>query len=71
MQQLFLDVELKIKDAVDHYHSDLKHLRTGRASLMILDGVSAEYYGSPTPLNQLANFSVPAATLIVAHPYDP
>ena len=71
MQQLFLDVELKIKEAVDHFHSDLKHLRTGRASLMILDGVSADYYGSPTPLNQLANFSVPDATMIVAQPYDP
>jgi ribosome recycling factor len=71
MQQLFLDVELKMKDAVEHFHADLKHLRTGRASLMILDGVTAEYYGSPTPLNQLANFSVPDATMIVAQPYDP
>lgn len=71
MQELFLDVELKMKHAVEHLHSDLMHLRTGRASLMILDGVTADYYGSPTPLNQLAGFSVPDATMIVAQPYDP
>ncbi|MDH3254892.1 MAG: ribosome recycling factor [Acidobacteriota bacterium] len=71
MQQVFLDVELKMRQTVEHFHEDLKHLRTGRASLMILDGVTADYYGSPTPLNQLANFSVPDATMIVAQPYDP
>ena len=71
MQEFFLEIELRMKHAVEHYHSDLKHLRTGRASLMILDGVTADYYGSPTPLNQLAGFSVPDATMIVAQPYDP
>jgi ribosome recycling factor len=71
MQEMFLDIELKMKQAVEHFHSELKHLRTGRASLMILDGVTADYYGTPTPLNQLANLSVPDASMIVAQPYDP
>jgi len=71
MQELFQEVELKMKHAVDHFHEELKHLRTGRASLAILDGVQANYYGTPTPLSQLANLSVADATLIVAQPYDP
>ncbi len=71
MKEVFLDVELKMKHAVDHLHKELRTLRTGRASLAILDGVTVDYYGTPTPLNQLANLAVPEATLIVAQPYDP
>jgi ribosome recycling factor len=71
MQELFLEIELKMKQAVDHLHEELKHLRTGRASLLILDGVLVDYYGTPTPINQLANLSVPDATMIVAQAYDP
>ena len=71
MQQVFQDIELKMKGAVDHLHQELKSVRTGRASLAILDGVSVDYYGAPTPLNQLANLSVADATLIVAQPFDP
>ncbi len=71
MKELFLDVELRMKNSVGHFHEDLKHLRTGRASLAMLDGVMVDYYGTPTPLNQVATLSVPDATLIVAQPYDP
>ncbi len=71
MQELFLEVELKMKAAVDHFHEELKHLRTSRASLTMLDGVMVDYYGSPTPINQVANLSVPDGTLIVAQPFDP
>lgn len=71
MQELFLEIELKMKHAVDHFHDELRHLRTGRASLLMLDGVMVDYYGTPTPLNQLTNLSVPEATMIVAQPFDP
>ena len=71
MQDLFLEIELKMKQGVDHFHDELKHLRTGRASLLMLDGVVVDYYGTPTPLNQLANLSVPEAAMIVAQPFDP
>ena len=71
MQEVFRDIELKMKAAVDHLHHELRSVRTGRASLAILEGVSVDYYGTPTPLNQLANLSVADATLIVAQPYDP
>ncbi|MEE8138642.1 MAG: ribosome recycling factor [Thermoanaerobaculia bacterium] len=71
MKELFLDVELGMKEALDHFHEELKHLRTGRASLAMLDGVMVDYYGAPAPVNQVANLAVPDATLIVVQPYDP
>ncbi len=71
MKEVFQSVELAMKKSVDHFHEELKHLRTGRASLTMLDGVMVDYYGTPTPLNQLANLSVPEASMIVAQPYDP
>ena len=71
MKELFLEIEIAMKHAVDHFHGELKHLRTGRASLSLLDGVTVDYYGNPTPLNQLANLSVADAGLIVIQPYDP
>jgi ribosome recycling factor len=71
MQETFRDTELKMKQALDHFHRELRTLRTGRASLAILEGVTVDYYDTPTPLNQLAGLSVPEANLIVAQPYDP
>ncbi|HVF58745.1 MAG TPA: ribosome recycling factor [Thermoanaerobaculia bacterium] len=71
MKAVFTEVEQHMKHAVDHLHHELKHLRTGRASLALLDGIVADYYGTPTPLNQLANLSVADATMLVVQPYDP
>lgn len=71
MKEVFKDVETRMKHAVDHFHHELKHLRTGRATLALLDGITVEYYGTPMPINQLANLSVADASLIVAQPYDP
>lgn len=71
MQELYREFELKMKQAVDRLREEMKQLRTGRASLSILDGVTVDYFGTPTPINQLANLSVADATLIVAQPWDP
>jgi len=71
MIEVFREAELKMKHAVDHLHHELRAIRTGRASLAILEGVTVDYYGAPTPLNQVANLSVPDPSLIVAQPYDP
>ena len=49
---------------------ELQRVRTGRASASLLDGIQVEYYGTPTPLNQLANLSTPDPRLIVISPYD-
>lgn len=71
MKEMFKSIEQKMKHAVDHFHDELKRLRTGRASLTLLDPVVVDYYGTPTPLNQVANLSVADANLIVAQPWDP
>lgn len=70
MQELFRQVELKMKETVDAFQHELRQLRTGRASLAILDGVTVEYFGNPTPLNQMANMAVADATLITMQPWD-
>lgn len=71
MKELYQEIELEMKQAVDHFHQELKTLRTGRASLTMLDGVTVDYYGTQTPLKQLASLSVADATLLTAQPYDP
>jgi len=49
---------------------DLRRIRTGRASLALLDGIMVDYYGSPTPINQLATLSIPEPRQIVIQPWD-
>lgn len=57
--------------AVEHVRHELAGVRTGRASIGILDSVQVEAYGSTLPVNQVASLSVPEPTLIVATPFDP
>jgi ribosome recycling factor len=61
----------RMRATVADFQHKLSTIRTGRASLAILDGVSVDYYGTPTPLNQVAKLSVPEPALIVAQPFDP
>ena len=56
--------------AIRSLRADLQKVRTGRASTALLDGIQVEYYGTPTPINQLANMSTPDPRLIVISPYD-
>ncbi|MEO8502575.1 MAG: ribosome recycling factor [Acidobacteriota bacterium] len=71
MKELFRETEVKMKHAVDHFHQDLKSLRTGRASTSILESVMVDYYGTPTPIQQVANLTVADASMLVAQPWDP
>jgi|SRR5579883_1520982 len=68
------DVEANLKARMEKAVSDLQHemasIRTGRASLGILDHIRVDYYGTPTPLNQLANLHVPEPSLITIQPWD-
>lgn len=59
-----------MKKALASIHRDISSLRTGRASPAVLDKIIVEYYGTPTPLNQLASISVPEAQLLVIQPWD-
>ena len=68
------DVEANIRARMEKAISDLQHemasIRTGRASLGILDHIRVDYYGTPTPLNQIANLHVPEPSLITIQPWD-
>lgn len=61
----------KLNGAIAHFQDDLKKLRTGRASAAMLDGVMVEAYGTPMPLNQVANVTAPEAQLLQVTPFDP
>lgn len=65
------EAKKKLTGAVEHYHEQLKSLRTGRASASMLDGVMVEAYGAPTPLNQVANVIAPESQLLQITPFDP
>jgi ribosome recycling factor len=68
------DVEANLRTRMEKALSDLQHemasIRTGRASLGLLDHIRVDYYGTPTPLNQLANLHVPEPSLITIQPWD-
>ena len=59
-----------MEKALRSLRADLQKVRTGRASTALLDGIQVDYYGTPTPLNQLANLTTPDPRLIVISPYD-
>lgn len=71
MRQELKDVDKRMSDAVTHLRERFKTLRTGRANLGILDGITVSAYGAEVPINQVANLSVPEPTLILAAPWDP
>ena len=64
------DAEHKMKRAIDVTREEMSGVRTGRASPAILNRLTVDYYGAPTPLNQLASFSVPEPRLLVIQPFD-
>jgi len=65
------EAERRMHVSLDAFRGELKHLRTGRASVGLLEGILVEYYGTPTPLNQVASLMAPDATLLVVQPYEP
>ena len=70
LNEIVQRAQQKMNETAEHTRRELSVLRTGRASLAILDGVAVEYYGTPTPLNQVATLTIPDPTLIVAQPWD-
>jgi ribosome recycling factor len=71
LKGLFAEVNKRMNTAIDHVKHELAGVRTGRASVGILEHVHVEAYGSKMPINQVATLSVPEPTLIVAQPFDP
>lgn len=64
------DAREKMAKAVGHVRAELANVRTGRATPALVEHLTVDYYGTPTPLRQLAGFSVPDAMLLVVSPYD-
>ena len=71
LKGLGAEVKRRMDSTIDHARKELAGLRSGRASVSLLDPVHVEAYGASMPLNQVASLSVPEPTLIVAQPFDP
>ncbi len=64
------EAETKMAKSVEHFNTELTTIRTGRANPALIDKIMVPYYGTPTPLNQLAQISAPEARLLVVQVYD-
>jgi ribosome recycling factor len=70
IQEINDEAKEKMGKTINALKIDLKKVRTGRASLNILDDVRVDYYGTPTPLNQMATLAIPESRLITIQPWD-
>jgi ribosome recycling factor len=71
LKDLYNDLKRRMDQSVADFQGTLASTRTGRASVHMLDQVKVDYYGTPTPINQLAQLSAPEPQLIIISPYDP
>jgi ribosome recycling factor len=69
-KELLKQLKVEMDRSIDSLKKDFSKVRTGRASVSLLDGVRVDYYGTPTPLNQLATLSIPEPRLITIQPWD-
>jgi ribosome recycling factor len=70
IDDVLLDAEEKMEKAVAVAKEEFGVIRTGRAHPVMFNKLTADYYGSPTPLNQLASFHLPEARMVIVQPYD-
>lgn len=71
MNDIISSTTEKMERSIDAYRRELSRIRTGRASLSLLDGIKADAYGAPMPLNQVATLTIPESRLIAIQPWDP
>jgi ribosome recycling factor len=71
IEEFLADAKRRMDRSIEATHVEFNSIRTGRASPALLDRVTIDYYGTPTPLNTLASISAPEARLLVVQPYDP
>ena len=71
IEDFLADAKRRMDKSIEATHHEFNSIRTGRASPALLDRVSIDYYGTPTPLNTLASISAPEARLLVVQPFDP
>ncbi|MDO8737630.1 MAG: ribosome recycling factor [Candidatus Deferrimicrobium sp.] len=70
MEALVKDTSARMERSIEAYRKELGKVRTGRASFSLLDGVKVDYYGTPTPLQQVGTLSVPESRMITVTPWD-
>ena len=70
-KEIVSDTESKMKKALEVLHDEMKTVRTGRASTSLVENIKADYYGTPTPLKQMAALAAPQVDMIVIKPFDP
>ncbi|MGD9330784.1 MAG: ribosome recycling factor [Desulfobacterales bacterium] len=70
LDDIYEDARESMGKTIKSLHNELKRVRTGRANLSLLDGIRVDYYGTPTPINQMASLSVPESRLITIQPWD-
>jgi len=70
-KEILSESESKMKKAVEVLHDELKAVRTGRASTGLVENIKADYYGTPTPLKQMATLATPQVDVVVIKPFDP
>jgi ribosome recycling factor len=70
MEEVLSSLRQDMEKTLKGFTNELKRIRTGRASTAILDGIKVDYYGNPTPLNQLATVSAPEPRLLIIQPWD-
>lgn len=71
MNEVILEMADKMEKSVDSFKNELSKVRTGRASISLLDGISVDAYGSPMPMNQVATMTIPESRMIAIQPWDP
>jgi len=70
IDEIYEETADRMSKSIGALRNELKRVRTGRASLSLLDGIKADYYGTPTVLNQMATLAVPESRLITIQPWD-
>ena len=71
LKEIIVQNKSKMEKAVEFFASELKTIRTSRASVGLVDNIKVDYYGTPTPLKQLASISAPQTDMIIIKPFDP
>jgi len=71
VKDILRELEKRMKISTEHFRKDLSKLRTGRANISLFEDIKVDYYGSLTPINQVATLGVPDPTLITVQPWDP
>ena len=71
LDNIYQETKNKMNKAIEFCENEMSQIRTGRASTNILDNISIDYYGTPTPLKNIAHVSTPDAQLLMVQPFDP